>query len=297
MTTFRELQDEVLHTLQGYGLDQPRTAWLTATRSSSALTVPVDSTTSLAAGIAEIESEQVYIQSVDHNANTVTIAPDGRGWYGTTAAEHVANTRVTFSPTWPRQRVKSAINDTIVGTYPTLFGVAQTQFTYNPSVTTYSIPAEAERVLSVTADVNGPSLEQQNVRHYQFNSTSPTDDWATTNSLTLHEAVTPGRTVTVTYQKAPSALATDAAQLTTSGLRETAKLAIVYGTVSQLVSHMDTARLAVDTAQGDEYDERNQVGQASRISGQLYLRYQSELEAERRRLRATTPVAISVRKR
>ena len=149
----------------------------------------------------------------------------------------------------------------------------------------------------MTADVNGPSREQQQVRHYQFNSVAPVDDWESTNTISLHEAVSPGRTVTVTYLKAPSPLTADSDPLTASGLRDTAKLAIVYGACSQLASFMDTARLPVDTAQADEYDDRNPVGIASRVAGQLYLRYTTELEAERKRLRATTPVTISMRKR
>jgi len=57
--------------------------------------------------------------------------------------------------------------------YPTLFGVAQTQFTFTPAVTTYEMPAEAENVLRVTADLNGPSREQQIIRRFDFNSVAP----------------------------------------------------------------------------------------------------------------------------
>lgn len=297
MTTFRQLQDEVLQLLQGYGLDQPRTTFLNGSVTNTALSFVVDDASSAQQGVAEVENEIVFIQSVNRTTNTLTIAPDGRGWYSTTAAGHADNVRIVMSPTWPRNRVKAAINDTIARVYPTLFGVAQTSFTYNPSVSTYSIPADAERVLSVTAQTNGSSREPQTVRRYHFNSVTPTADFATTNSLSLHEAVTPGKTVTVTYTKQPSALSTDADLLTASGLRESAKSAIVYGACSDLIAYMDAARLPVGSAQADEYTERNQVGLASRISGQLYLRYQAELDAERRRLRATTPVPISMRKR
>lgn len=297
MTTFRQVQDEVLLTLHGYGLAQPRASFLTADITSGALTLTVTNAADFEMGIAEIGSELVFIESVNTASNAITISPDGRGYYGTTAAAHLTNARVTFAPTWPRSRVAQAINDTILGTHPTLFGVAQAQFTFNPSVTTYSVPAEAERILSVTADVNGPSKEQQVIRRYSFSSTAPTDDWATTNTLTLQEPASPGRTVTVTYAKQPSALALDADALTTSGLRETAKRALVYGACAQLVMFMDVSRLPVDSSTADEIDDRNGPGIASRIGNQLQLRYEMELEQERQRLRAATPIAISVRTR
>jgi hypothetical protein len=297
VTTFLQLQDEILQTLHGFGLSQPRATFLTASIDADDLAISVTDASNCEQGLVEIEGEAIFIESVDRNTNTLTVSPDGRGYYGTTAAAHDADVRCTIAPTWPRHRVKSAINDVIAATYPTLWGVAQTSFTYNPSVTTYALPAEAERILAVTAQVNGPSLEPQTISHYSLNSVAPTDDWATTNIISLHEAVTPGREVTVTYLKQPSALSGDSDAITVSGLRETAKLAIVYGACAQLVSFMDVSRLPVDVAVADEYDEKVQVGMASRISGQLQLRYEMELEKERKRLRATTPVKISVRKR
>ncbi len=297
MTTFRQIQDEVLLTLYGYGLTQPRASFLAADITSSALTLTVNNASNFEMGIAEIDSELVFVESVNISSNTITLSPDGRGYYGTTAAAHVTGARVTFAPTWPRSRVAQAINDTIIGTHPVLFGVAQAQFAFTPSITTYSLPADAERVLGVTADVNGPSREQQVIRRYSFSSSAPTDDWATTNTLTLQEPASPGRTVTVTYAKQPSALAADAAALTTSGLRETAKRALVYGACAQLVTFMDVSRLPLDSSTADEMDERNSPGIASRIGNQLQLRYEMELEQERQRLRAATPIAISVRTR
>lgn len=297
MTTFLGIQNEVIQTLHGYGLDQPRAAFLSGSITSSATSFTVTDASSVEQGLAEIEGELVYIESVDRTTDTVTLSPDGRGYYGTTAATHAANTRMTIAPTWPRNRVKQAINDVIASVYPSVFGVAQTQFDFSPAVSTYSLPAEAEAVLSVTADLNGPSQEQQQIRHYAFSAKAPTDDFATGRSISLHESVTPGRTVTVTYKKQPSALSADSDLLTASGLRTTARLMIVYGACSQLLAFMDASRLPVSTAEASGYAENNQVGQASRISGQLYLRFQAELEAERARLRETTPPIVRMRKR
>ena len=294
MTTFRSLQDEVLQYLYGYGLAQPRATRLIAGIDNVATDISVSSAADLEQGLAELDSELIFIETVDRGSNIATVI---RGYYGTTAAAHSSGAILTMAPTWPRTRVASAINDTILALYPTLFGVAQTQFTFSPAVTTYAMPVEAEKVLQVTADLNGPSREQQIIRRYSFSSVAPLDDWPNTNTITLMESASPGRTVTVTYLRALTALVNDSDAITASGLRETAKLAVVYGTCAQLLAFMDVSRLPVDTAQADEYDSKNQIGRASQLSGQLQLRYDLEVERERKRLRATTPVAITMRNR
>lgn len=298
MTTFLELQDEILLALHGFGLAQPRATFLTAQASASDLTFSVRSGADLEMGLAEIGGELVFIESVDRSTNTVTISPDGRGYYGTTAAIHPVDSRLTFSPTWPRNRVKAAINDTILGLWPDIWGVAQTQFTYTPAVTTYELPAVAEGVLGVTADTLGPSEQQQVIKRYSFDSSAPTDDWATTNTITLGEAPYPGSTVTVTYRKQPSVLVNDAdVLLTVSGLRESCRQLLILGAISQLLTSMDASRLAVDSSTADEVDERNQPGTAARLANQFQIRFELEVAKEQRRIRATTPATINVRYR
>lgn len=297
MTTFDNLVSDCLQTLQGYGLAQPRAAFLTAPVSAVDLALTVGDAEGFEQGVAEIGNEIVFIDSVDYGSGILTISPDGRGWYGTTAAVHAVGARATMAPVWPKNRIAGAINEAILGTFPTLFGLGTTQFTYNPSVTTYSIPAEAETVLKVVTDTIGPSLEQLQINRYNFNSSAPADVFATGNSLTLEQAGYPGRNITVTYTKQPTEI-TFGSAFTASGLAETAKLAVKYAALSALTASMDTARLPVGTAQADELDpSKDAIGTASRTSLQLYQRYLVELETERKRLRAANPVPTRVRAR
>lgn len=294
MTTFRELQDEVLMALHGYGLAQPRTTFLTAPISDTDLTVAVRNTENIDMGMAEIDAELVFIESVDRAAGTVTFSPDGRGYYGTTPAAHAANARLTFAPTWPRHRVKAAINDVILGVWPQVWGVAQTQFAFSPAVTTYELPAEAEGVLMVTADTIGPSRQQQVINRYRVDPIAPVDEWATGASITLGEAPAPGQDVTVTYKKQPSIFTADADTIATTGLRESSRQLLMLGACAQLLSMMDVSRLTVDTAPADELDNRNAIGTAARLANQFQIRFEMEVEKERQRLRETTPAQIKV---
>lgn len=280
--------------LHGYGLSQPRTTFLLAGIDADALTASVRSAENIDMGLAEIDGELVFIESVDRAAGTVTFSPDGRGYYGTTPTAHDANARLTFAPTWPRQRIKAAINDTILGVWPVVWGTAQTQFTYTPAVTTYEMPADAEAVLSVDAETIGPSRQSQQINRYRFDSMATADEWATGNSITLMEAPAPGREVTVTYKKQPSVLSDDADTLESSGLRESSRQLLMLGACAQLLNMMDVSRLTVDSAPADELDQRNQIGSAARLANQFQIRYEMELEKERQRLRATTPPKIKV---
>lgn len=297
MSTFDNLVNDVIQTLHGYGLAQPRAAFLTAAINTTARQISVGDATGFEQGVAEVGNEIVFIESVDYGNNVLTVAPDGRGYYGTTAASHAIDDRITMAPIWPRNRVASAINETILGVYPNLFGVATTSFTFSPTQSAYEVPAVAERVLRVAADTVGPSDEQEIITRYSFNSVAQGSNFATGNSITIEKGGFPGRTVYVTYAKQPTEI-TFGDDFTESGLAETAKRCIKYGACSALISYMDSSRLPVDTAQADELDpSRNGVGTASKISAQLYQRYLVELETERRRLRAATPTPISVRTR
>lgn len=295
MTTLKQLTDATMRKLQGYGLSQPRVAFLTTDVSDTDLAWNVSSTADISQGLAEIDNELVFVESVDDEAKVISLSPDGRGYFGTTPAAHTANTRVTIAPVWPRIDIESAINEAIVNAYPDIFGVASTSFTFNAAVATYELPAEVETVLKVTADTVGPSNEQQNVRRYQYDSTA-SSEFSTGNVLTVQEGVFPGRVVTVTYAKQPTPL-TDGDDLSVSGLRESATTALVYYACSQLLSYMDPSRLVVNTAQADEYDTRNAVGTAQKIANTLYARYEMELDRERRRLRETYKVPFHIRSR
>lgn len=297
MTTLSGVINDVLLTLYGYGLNQPRASRLTQPASSSATTLTVADASNFTQGIAELGSELVFIESVDVAGGTLTISPDGRGYFGTTAASYSAGQRVEMAPTWPRLKVKNAINDAIVNTYPDLWGVATTSFTFNPSVSTYALPAACERVLAVTADTIGPSREQVRINRFSEDNHAPTAEFASGKSITLERGPFPGRAVNVTYATLPVAIS-EGDSFTTSGLRESAILAVKYAATSHLLAQMDSARLGVETAVADEYDpSKAGIGTAMRQSAQLYQRYLMELDREKSRLVADNPTLIKLRTR
>ena len=288
-TTFDDLVREVRSTLRGYGLVRDSIAFLSAPIDADDLTITVDDTAGLMPGIFEIDSECIYVRSIA--GNTLTVAPDGRGWDGTTAASHANNARVTANPPYPTWRLQDAVNDALTAVYPDLFGVGTASFNYNPSISTYEVPAEAEDILKVTCNVYGPSQEQVEIHRYSFNSNAPTTAFASGNCITLGEAPEPGRTVTVTYSKQPTALAVGE-PFTDSGLRESAKSAVIYTALADLVARVDPARVTVDGAAAAEYSDVQKVGTATQLAAQLTARAGMEISKEKERMRKAHPPRV-----
>lgn len=293
MTTFSDLVNDVFMVMEGYGLDQDRAAFLASDITSGATSAQVNDASNLAAGLAEIQDELVYIQAVDYNTNTVTFSPDGRGYRGTTAASHTGTTRVTMTPVLPRTLVKRKINETIVGLYPTCWGQGSTGLVYDPVTIAYSLPAEVEEVVALTVEDPGPTKAWVPVRRWNLDSTADTTDFPTGKVLNIWENLLGATDVRVVYKKRPTELAADADDLTSvSGLNASARAVIVAGTVWRLASFMDVSRLKVNTAVVDQLDEKNPIGTGTQVSSYLRKQYERELADEQIRQQLDTPPII-----
>ena len=293
MTTFNEMIEEVLINLEGFTLRQDRTTYLTAAIDNNDLTLALASGDNIGKGIVEIDDELIHIDSVDRSDRSAVISPFGRGYRGTTAAAHTINTKVTFAPSLPRLSVKRAINDTLRAVYPSIFGVASTTFTYNSSITTYALPAEAETVLSISWDSIGPSGEWIPIRRWRQDPTAATADYATTNTVSIYDNIVPGRTVQVIYSKEPTAFSTTADVFTTvTGLSESARDVIVYGAAYRMVSFIDPGRLSFTSPEADANDVTRQFGSGTNTARYLLALYQQRLQEESSRINGKYPVRV-----
>ncbi len=134
MPTLDELVDEVKANLQGYALRQDRITYVAnaAGLTTTSTQITVGSASNLAKGIIEIDDELIWIDSFDKANNVLNVIPGfGRGYQGTTASPHAQYAPVTLSPTFPRNSIKKAINDTINSFYPKLWIINSYTFTFN----------------------------------------------------------------------------------------------------------------------------------------------------------------------
>jgi len=293
VTTYNDMIEEVLINLEGFTLRQDRTTYLTSAIDNNDLTLALASGDNIGKGIIEIEDELLHIDSVDRSDRSAVISPFGRGYRGTTAASHALNTKVTFSPSFPRLSVKRAINDTIRAVYPNIFGVASTTFTYNAAQTTYSLPAGAETVLAVSWDTVGPSGEWVPVRRWRQDPTAATSEYATNNTISIYDAPVPGRTIQVIYTKEPTVLSSGSDVFNTvTGLPESARDVIIYGASYRMVSFIDPGRLSFTSPEADQNDTTRQFGSGTNTARYLLALYQQRLQEESQKLNGKYPVRV-----
>ena len=289
MTTLANMIDEVLINLAGYTFQQDRTTHLTApvttTTSSSAspLILSLGSTDSVGKGIVEINEELLWVDSFDRVANTATVAPYGRGYLGTTAATHTADTKVSISPVFPRFSVKRAINDTIRSLGASIFAVKNTSFTFNAARSTYAFNnLDIKNILTVSWEEIGPSREWRPIRKWDFDSTADATAFgANAQTITLGEAPISGRSVRVVYAADPTAFTNNTdVYTTTTGLPESTRDVVILGAAYRLLTFLDPARASQVSPQADETDSKRPYGASQSATKQLYALYTQRLNEE-----------------
>lgn len=287
--TYESLINEIRGALRGYGLVREQATFLNGAVTNSALSLTVDDGSLVQVGHVEIDSEVLDVQSIA--SNVLTIAPDGRGFDGTTAVTHADNARVRVAPAYPVWRIARALNDAITGTWPALWVRGSTSFTFNATQTAYELPVACEEILSVTATTRGLSREQVEIHDYRFDTSGSLTEFASGKYVTLRAFPELGQTVTVNYQKAPSEISAGQA-FTASGLSETARSCVVYGALARLLSFIDPTRVTADSAVAEGWGTVQRAGTATQMAAQLTARYQMELNAEQARQRKAYPQRV-----
>jgi hypothetical protein len=300
-TTLTDLINEVQINLAGYTYQQDRATHLssavtTTTSSSTSPTIlSLGSTENLGKGVVEIDEELLWIDSFDRVANTATVSPYGRGYLGTTAATHTLDTKVTISPTFPRYVVKKAINDTINAAGSTIYAAKVTTFTFNAAQTTYDFDGlNIQNILTIMWQSVGPSLEWIPVRRWSWDSKADATAFgATSQTVTIGDYITPGRTVKVVYSTDPTPFTTNAQDFSTqTGLPESCKDVIVLGASYRLLTYLDPARAGQVSPQADETDSKRPYGASQTATKQLYALYTQRLNEETQRQQTLYPIRV-----
>ena len=301
-TTLNDLINEVQINLAGYTYQQDRATHLraavtTTTSSSVSPTVlQLGSTENIGKGVVEIDEELMWLDSFDRVANTATVAPYGRGYLGTVAATHSADSKVTISPTFPRYVIKKAINDTIRAAGFTIFAVKSTDFTFNAPQTTYNIydGYRISNVLSMMWQTIGPSQEWVPVRRWSWDSKADSTAFAANaQTVTIGDYITPGRTVKVIYATDPEAFTSNSEDFATqTGLPDSCKDLIVLGASYRLLTYLDPARASQVSPQADETDSKRPYGASQTATKQLYALYTQRLNEETARQQQQYPIRV-----
>lgn len=290
--TFLDIQNRVKSLLYGMTWDQEQYTYLTSSLNATDLTFGVGDATQISSGLIEIDGELMNVISVNQAANTVTLLPGGRGFYGSVATTHANQATIVNNAKFPKLRVQDAINDCINEVYPELFSVGTVEITKLAVQYEYAMPADTDAVLQVDYEVIGPSKIWPSMRRWRFNPNASNirGDFPANKAIFLGEEVTPGRTIRVTYVRVPPNLVNDSdGYASVSGLPETSKDAIVYGACAKLVVSYDLARLQQDSVEAGERAANTPPGSASNTSKYFMALYKDRLHIEGQRMRDRYP--------
>jgi hypothetical protein len=297
MPTFNDMVNEVRSNLQGYTLRQDRLTYLANTGgiTASGTEIEVGSSNNLAKGIIEIDDELIWIDSFNKATSTMNVIQGGfgRGYQGTQAVDHAQNALVILSPTFPRQSIKRAINDTINSFFPKLWGVGSTTFTFNASQTAYTLPAEAESVIFASWQTTGSSLEWLPINRWRMDPMANFNTFGTNNTINIYENIQPGRTVQVFYTKEPTVLTENGDDfVTTTGLPASAYDVVILGASYKLLSFLDPGRINLTSAEADLNDSKIPSNAGVGASRYIYALYQQRLNEEALKLQDKFPIRI-----
>lgn len=294
MTTFLELVDEVLLNIMGDALDQNEQTFLTAEIDADDLTFVVDEPRLISQGLVEIDDELLWVKNVNQSTGTVTLSTLGRGFKSTTAATHSAGAFVTNNPRYSRFRVKQTINTAIRALYPSVYVLATTEFSAVAAREAYELPAAVEQIHRIYWQSVGPSRVWIDIDDYQFVPDANTTAFPSGKSLYVWDGVIPGRTVRVTYLKAPSVLVNNADDfVTTTGLSLTSKETVLYGACYRLLGFVEAPRLQTQSVEASQRSELVPVGSGVNGGRFFYSLYQEALQQERERLLRINPTRVT----
>lgn len=306
MATLTDMMNEVRLNLAGYTFQQDRSTYLktpvTTTTSSSAspLILSLGSTESIGKGVIEIDEELLWIDSFDRLANTATVAPYGRGYMGSIAATHAADTQVTIAPTFPKHVIKKAINDTIRSLGASIFAVKSTTFTFSAARTTYAFNnLNIKNILTVSWQSIGPTKEWVPIRRWDFDSTADATEFGSAaQTITLGDFPIPGRTVRVVYATDPTVFSDNSQDYSVqTGLPESTRDVVILGAAYRLLSFLDPARAAQTTAQADEVDAKRPYGSSQSATKQLFALYTQRLNEETKAQQQNYPPRVHFSRR
>ena len=164
-----------------------------------------------------------------------------------------------------------------------LMVVKQTTFTFNAAQTTYDLSnLNIENILTVMWQDTGPSQEWIRVNRYDFDPLAETATWgASSQTITIFDYITPGRTVKIMYVTQPSAFTSNSETFTTqTGYPESARDVVILGASYRLLTYLDPARASQVSPQADEIDAKRPFGSANTAARQIFALYTQRLREE-----------------
>lgn len=294
MPTLGEMIEDVISELHGRTNSQEQQATLLSTISAGDLSFAMDDVNTSGRGIYEIDSELVYVATGNQATGTCTVPAWGRAQQGTTAVTHLAGSRITRTPRFPRARVKTMLLEATAALYPELYAVFSTEFAADWITPQYVLPAATERVISVEYQVQQSANQQWvGVRGWKLGRQAPTDEFASGISLTLARLPYPSTQVRVVYSALPGVMTSESDSFATvTGLRGSASDLPRLAVLARLVVAPEVAKGQITAIEQSDRSSLVQTGSTTSVARYFLSLYQQRMRAEQTALRMQVPVRV-----
>lgn len=287
MATAKDVLDDISQQLHGFGATSDRVTPLTADIGPSDSTFTVDfafgQSVGIAPGVVEIDGEQLYVTKVDPSSGVCTLANGfGRGYNGTTPTAHVAGSKVTSRPRFPRVNLMRQVNQVIGALFPTLFTVRTYTTTVTFPLNTYTLSPVPKIVLDV--QWQDPIGNWQRVHSYSLDAFDST--------LRLARGPSPvGRPLRVVYGTEPGTFSAETDDfVTATGLPASCFDLVVIGAVARVLPGLDISRAQLTSVEqsdrGRIVPPNTGITVASYMERKFQERLANEAEALRRPYKA-----------
>ena len=277
------------------GTVEERNKLATTVNSAATSIVMTYALNSIRAGaVFEIDSELMYVWSVDTTTLTATVE---RAYAGTTAAAHTSGAIVIYNPRFPHQQLIDVLNqdiDDLSSPLNGLYRVITVDLAYNGSDRQINIPSASSIIDLIDVRLRYLSDDFVALRGARLARDLPTADFASTFAITLDSPTMAG-TLRVRY-RAPFVRATTTADnlQTVSFLPVSMEDILEYGVMSRMLAPREVKRNFTES-QGDT--RRSDEVPAGAVSGSVanILRLRRDrIIAEAAKLAKQYPLTIRV---
>lgn len=243
--------------------------------------------------IIEIESELVYIWEMVTGTKTATVE---RGFNGSTASAHGANTVCIVSPRFPRSQIFEAFNDDLydlVSPLNGLYRIKTLDINYNGADTMINLPSVGDVIELLDVRVRYLSTDYPLIRKAVLIRNLPTSDFGSGTAIKFNETPRSG-VLRITYKApfSPMVRITDDIQQI-CGLPASAEDILVLGAQIRLMAPREIKRNFTES-QGDtrRSDEVPAGAITNSINGLIRIR-RDRIIAEAMKLDSQYPVYLN----
>lgn len=281
MPSCGDLIDEASAQLHGEGGTADRITPLSSDIGTGDMEFTVDFAFGQAVGITpgpvQIDSEQLYVTSVDSSTGICTLADGfGRGYSDTDAVPHSAGAQVISSPRFPRIWLFNQINEIISSVYPELFAVNRYSTVVKYPSNTYTLPISPAMSV-IDAQWQDPIGNWHKCPSYTID---PFD-----SSFRLGDGPMLGRPLRILYSTQPSPFSDESDDMSVTGLPDSCSDVLTLGTVAKQVPGLDISRAQLTSV--EQSDRSRVVPPNAGITAAKYLmaEFQDRLHNEAQSLR------------